>query len=97
MVNGMHSDMPRRDLENCKCPKCGYTESCPYRGEVERLRERLQFDPGGSDKIDELEQCIQFLRHRIETLEVAARMIKLLGDDDELSNQLQDAAKLLEE
>lgn len=31
--------------------------------ENERLRDRLQFDPGGSDKIDELEQALDFCRH----------------------------------
>lgn len=36
--------------------------------ENKELRDRLQIDPGGSDKIDELEQCIQFLRHEIESL-----------------------------
>lgn len=39
--------------------------------ENKKLRDRLQFDPGGSDKIDELEQCIQFLRHDIKTLTAA--------------------------
>lgn len=34
-----------------------------HNAEIKRLRDRLQFDPGGSDKIDELEQCIEFLRH----------------------------------
>lgn len=33
-------------------------------------RERLQFDPGGSDKIDELEQAMQFLRHDRDCLVV---------------------------
>ena len=36
--------------------------------EVARLRERLQFDPGGSDKIDELEQALQFSQHEVECL-----------------------------
>lgn len=31
--------------------------------EVNELRERLQFDPGGSDKVDELEQALQFVKH----------------------------------
>lgn len=33
-----------------------------------RYRDRLQIDPGGSDKIDELRQATQFLRHEIESL-----------------------------
>ncbi len=37
--------------------------------EVKRLRDRLQFDPGGSDKIDELEQALEFSQHKIECLE----------------------------
>lgn len=32
------------------------------REECERMSKRLQIDPGGSDKIDELEQAAQFLR-----------------------------------
>jgi hypothetical protein len=35
--------------------------------EIARLRERLQIDPGGSDKIDELEMCADFLRHRLRS------------------------------
>jgi len=35
--------------------------------EVAQLRDRLQFDPGGSDKIDELEQAMEFLRHDVAT------------------------------
>jgi chromosome segregation ATPase len=38
------------------------------RAENERLRERLQFDPGGSDKIDELEQALQFTQAENERL-----------------------------
>ena len=34
--------------------------------ERDRYYDRLEFDPGGSDKIDELEQSIQFLRHDLE-------------------------------
>lgn len=34
-----------------------------------RYKDRLQIDPGGSDKIDELQQSNDFLRHRAETAE----------------------------
>ena len=34
-----------------------------------RYKDRLQIDPGGSDKIDELRQSNDFLRHRAETAE----------------------------
>ena len=37
--------------------------------EMLRLRERLQFDPGGSDKIDELECAMDFMRHNMKLLE----------------------------
>jgi hypothetical protein len=33
--------------------------------ERDELRKRLQFDPGGSDKIDELEMALQFSRHNV--------------------------------
>lgn len=36
------------------------------RREQDELRDRLQFDPGGSDKIDELEQAAQFRQHQFE-------------------------------
>jgi hypothetical protein len=36
------------------------------RAEAARLRERLQFDPGGSDKIDELEDAVKYLRDDVE-------------------------------
>ena len=36
------------------------------RAEAARLRERLQFDPGGSDKIDELEDAVKYLRNDVE-------------------------------
>lgn len=41
------------------------------RAENQRLRERLQIDPGGSDKVDELEQALQFARNDIEQLRKA--------------------------
>lgn len=36
---------------------------------IKEYEDRLQFDPGGSDKIDELEQALQFAKHSIEMLE----------------------------
>jgi chromosome segregation ATPase len=36
-------------------------------GEVERLTERLQIDPGGSDKIDELEQALKFNQYALDS------------------------------
>jgi hypothetical protein len=48
-----------------------------YREERDRYRDRLQFDPGGSDKIDELEQSIQFKDHEIECLEREVEHLKL--------------------
>jgi len=36
--------------------------------EANRLRDRLCFDSGGSDKIDELEQAIQFLQSNLEVV-----------------------------
>ena len=44
--------------------------------DVERLRERLQFDPGGSDKIDELEQALQFTRHEVDVLKVELERLR---------------------
>jgi len=41
--------------------------------EVKRLRARLEFDLGGSDRIDELEQSTQFLRHRAEEAETTIK------------------------
>lgn len=38
------------------------------RADAARYRERLQIDPGGSDKIDELESALDFARHTIEQL-----------------------------
>jgi hypothetical protein len=37
--------------------------------EIARLTARLQIDPGGSDKIDELEEALLFVRHNNEQLE----------------------------
>jgi hypothetical protein len=49
--------------------------------EVARLRARLQFDPGGSDKIDELEQAMEFLRFNMKTAETeVARLNALMTD-----------------
>lgn len=44
------------------------TERARLEAEIERLRERLQFDPGGSDRIDELEDAANHLRTEIERL-----------------------------
>lgn len=39
-----------------------------WKEEIAKLRERLQFDPGGGDKIDELEGAVEHLRFQIDTL-----------------------------
>jgi hypothetical protein len=39
--------------------------------ERDKYRDRLQIDPGGSDKIDELEESIGFLRFQIRNMEQA--------------------------
>lgn len=54
------------------------------RAEVERWTQRLQIDPGGSDKIDELEQALQFLRHSIEVL--TRERDELRGDLQRIAN-----------
>jgi len=36
---------------------------------VQELEDRLQISPYGDDKIDELESCIEHLRHQIQCLE----------------------------
>lgn len=43
-------------------------------GEVQFLRERLQYDPGGSDKIDELEDAAMYLREDIARLQEVLRL-----------------------
>lgn len=43
-----------------------------FRIEADKLRERLQFDPGGSDRIDELEMATNMLRARAEAAEQRA-------------------------
>ena len=65
----------RVDEDGC-CTGCGSTsvgdgceEALRALVEVKTLRDRLQFDPGGSDRIDELEQAVQFLRFGSETLQ----------------------------
>ena len=45
------------------------TERDEARAALELARERLQIDPGGSDKIDELEQAVEMLRARAEKAE----------------------------
>lgn len=42
------------------------------KAEVERLRERLQFDPGGSDKVDELEDAMKYLRAEVKREKASA-------------------------
>lgn len=39
--------------------------------EVKRLEDRVQVDPGGSDRIDELEEHVMYLRHDVQTLQGA--------------------------
>ena len=60
------------------------------RAEVERLREQLQIDPGGSDRIDELEdaaKCAQFTlqRLRAEVERLRAEVEKLRGIQPEVA------------
>lgn len=43
------------------------------RAEVARLEERLQFDPGGSARIDELEYAVTLLRAEVDHWKGAAR------------------------
>jgi hypothetical protein len=43
---------------------------------MKELEERLQFDPGGSDKIDELEQANQFMRHSRDCAEADLARIR---------------------
>lgn len=48
--------------------------------ELAAAQDRLQIDPGGSDKIDELEQAAQFLRHTIERLKEDLAAVTLERD-----------------
>ena len=52
--------------------------------EIKRLRDRLEFSPYGDDKIDELETCIDFLRHEIEQWKLATGLEKS-GDPDQVT------------
>lgn len=45
------------------------------KSENARLRNRLQIDPGGSDKIDELEQAMEFLRHDRDLIDETNKVI----------------------
>lgn len=50
---------------------------------IKEYRDRLQFDPGGSDKIDELEQALQFKQHDLnctkeEVLELRTEISRLV-------------------
>jgi hypothetical protein len=46
--------------------------------ERDRYRERLQFDPGGSDKIDELEAVLAITKNRLNEAEAAEAELKRL-------------------
>ena len=58
-----------------QCQYCGHCSKCSHikvesvEAEMKRYKDRLQFDPGGSDKIDELEQAMQFSRHAFKEAE----------------------------
>lgn len=75
------------------------------KAEVKRLRERLQIDPGGSDKIDELEQALQFSEAALNNLKVEwkqtyAEMLavdkRLIIEVTRLRKQLQELEQALE-
>jgi len=51
-------------------------EASRLKARVEVCEDRLQIDPGGSDKIDELQTAADFLRHRAETAEKQAEACK---------------------
>ncbi|OEU66294.1 MAG: hypothetical protein BA863_10375 [Desulfovibrio sp. S3730MH75] len=46
-----------------------YEDAIELGMEIDVLRRRLEFDPGGSDKIDELEDALAQVRCRAETAE----------------------------
>ena len=59
-----------------------------------RYRERLQFDPGGSDKIDELESAIELLRFDLEgwkrtVVDLTHEKYQALCDVDKLKEFVQ--------
>ena len=62
---------------------------CSLRAEIDVLRKRLQFDPGGSDKIDELEQSAQFREHAlylvVEKVRIIQSHIEAGGANEELT------------
>ena len=73
----MSSDMNERPenfrariclVDGKQCEGQGTDTLCDMCDERSRYRERLQIDPGGSDKIDELEQALTLSRHTIDTL-----------------------------
>jgi hypothetical protein len=64
------------------------------RERVDVLEQRLQFDPGGSDKIDELEQAIQFIRYRHE---LDHDMLVSIREDFERWLQVLPEARLTDE
>jgi|GEM_PF-5778010 len=49
--------------------------------ELKRYKKRLEIDPGGSDKIDELEQALQFIRHRCECLTAENERLRASGGE----------------
>ena len=66
MVIAMRIDIPLCNFRNCKYQFDGNcTNQLPYgyeRCEFNRMRDRLQIDPSGTDKIDELEEAIGYAR-----------------------------------
>jgi seryl-tRNA synthetase len=77
------------------------------RAEIARLKQRLQFDPGGSDKIDELEDALMYVRDAaIEAYrrgaeamrEACAECVKRLSHEDGLgmgSQRIEGAIRAL--
>ena len=51
-------------------------ELAAVKKEVKRLRERLQISPFGDDKIDELEQAVQFVQHEITLQQQANKCLR---------------------
>lgn len=54
---------------------------------IRELQDRLQFDPGGSDKIDELEDACKHLRHHLEVAEGTAEVLRRYTRDLEASKR----------
>lgn len=51
--------------------------------EIRRMMERLTEDPSGSDKIDELEEAIEFIRFERDNLKAENARLHILLDDIE--------------